>query len=167
MKTLTSCALVLLLSTSVVFAGEKKPGISLSFDSDDARTELAARHTLREARVAVRTRNGAAVLLLLNDVVAVQLSDSALAAMETKEDASFFEELVVAGVRVAMKKSVEYPIAHIRSAEVRNGVLMLTNSEGKPVFEEMKVNGSNVTHDLSAADAAKFVNAFRAVKAGR
>jgi hypothetical protein len=167
MKTVISCALVLLLLATAAVAGEKKGGISISFDSDDARTQLAARHSLREARVAVRTRNGAAVLMVVDDVVAVQLSDSALAAMETKEEASFLEELVVAGMQVALRKSVEYPIAHIRTAEVRNGVLLLTNDEGKPVFAEIAVNGTNVARDLAAADAAKFVSAFRAAKARR
>jgi hypothetical protein len=168
MKTLTMCALVLMLSTAVAVAGEKKEaGISVSFDSDDTRTQLAPRHAVRDARVVVRTRNGAAVLLLTGDVVAVQLSDATLAAVEADEDANLLEEMLVAGVRTAMKKSVEYPIAHIRSAEIRNGSLVLTNDEGKPVFSEIKVNGNNVTRDISAADAAKFVSAFRAVKGRR
>ena len=168
MKTLTTCALVLLLSTAVAVAGEKKePGISVSFDSDDARTQLAPRHAVRDARVAVRTRNGAAVLLLTGDVVAVQLSDTMLATLETKEDAGLLEEMLVAGVRAAMKKSVEYPIAHIRSAEIRNGGLVLTSDEGKPVFSQVTVNGNNVTRDITAGDAARFVNAFRAAKRGR
>lgn len=165
MKTLV--ALVLLVSATAAFAGEKKQHISISFDSDDARTRIAARHTLRDARLVVGTRNGAAVLLLTNDVVAVQLTDAALGAIEPKSDANFLEELVSAGVGIAVRKSVEYPVASIRSAEIRNGGLVLTNDQGKPVFADMRVNGENVTQDLSAADAAKFVNAFRAVKAGR
>lgn len=167
MKALLTCALVLSLSAPVAFAGDPKDGISISFDSDDANTRLAPRHTTRDARVAIGTRNGAATMLLTNDVVAVQLSDSTLAKIETKDDANFFEELVVAGVRMAVRKAVEYPVANIRSAEVRDGVLVLTNDQGKPVFGEIKVNGSIVTRDFSPADASRFVNAFRMVKGGR
>jgi hypothetical protein len=168
MKTLTTCAVVLLLSTAVAFGGEKvEQGISISFDSDDARSRVAPRHALREARVAVATRDGGAVLLLLDDVVAVQLSDATLAKIDTEDDANLLAEMLVAGIRAVAKKSVEYPIAHIRSAEIRNGVLVLTNDEGQPVFSETKVNGSNVTRDIPAADAARFVRAFRAVKARR
>jgi len=90
-----------------------------------------------------------------------------LATLETKEDAGLLEEMLVAGVRAAMKKSVEYPIAHIRSAEIRNGGLVLTSDEGKPVFSQVTVNGNNVTRDITAGDAARFVNAFRAAKRGR
>ena len=167
MKIVTASALVLLLSSSALLAADPHQHISVSYDSDDARTKLAARHDAREARLAIGTRNGAAVLMLLGDAVAVQLSDATLAAVKTKDDANFFEEWIVAGVRLGLRKSVEYPIANIRSAEVRNGVLVLTNDEGKPVFDDVKVNGSNVTHDLSPADAARFVNAFRALKARR
>src|SRR5687767_9452440 len=78
MKTLAMCALVLSLAVSAV-AGEKKDGISISFDSDDSRTRLASRYDVRDARVAVTTRSGSAVLLVTSDVVAVQLSDDALA----------------------------------------------------------------------------------------
>ncbi|MCU1245571.1 MAG: hypothetical protein JWN02_1481 [Acidobacteria bacterium] len=166
MKTLVS-ALVLLLSAAVAFGGapdKKHDGVSISFDSDDPRVQLGVRHEARQARVVVGTRNGAAVLMLLDQVVAVQLSDSALAAVRPDKDANFLEEWVAAGVRLAVKKAVEYPVAHIRSAEVRDGVLLLTNDEGKPVFADIKVNGSIVTRDLAPADAARFVDAFAILK---
>jgi hypothetical protein len=166
MKTLTPFALALFLFASAASAAEKQ-GISISFDSDDTRTHLAPRHSARDARLALTTRGGAAVLLLTNDVIAVQLSDTALDQVETKSDANFLEELLVVGVRLAVSKSVEYPVANIRSAELRDGVLVLTNDQGKPVFQEILVNGKNVTRDLSTADAVRFVNAFRAVKGKR
>ncbi len=166
MKTLATLALALLLSAPAM-AGEKKDGISVSFDSDDSRTRFAQRHDARDARLAVTTRNGTAVMLLTSEVVAVQLSDATLTKVATKEDANFLEELIVSGVRLAVRKSVEYPIANIRSAEVKSGVLVLTNDQGKPVFDNIKVNGENVARSLSASDAARFVSAFRAVKSGR
>ncbi|HVR37952.1 MAG TPA: hypothetical protein VMU84_02580 [Thermoanaerobaculia bacterium] len=167
MKPLLVCVLVLSLSAPVAFAGDKKGDISISFSSDDSQTRLAPRHVVREARLAITTRNGDVVLLLTNDVVAVQLSDAALVKIDTKEDAGFFEDLIVSGVRLAVGKAVEYPIAKIRSAEIRNGVLALTNDQGKPVFDEIKVNGDNVTRSIAPADAAKFVNAFRQIKSRR
>ena len=167
MKTLATCALVLVLSPAVAFAGEKKDSISISYTTDDSRTRLAPRHVVRDARAAVTTRSGAAVLLVTDEVVAVQLSEATLAKVETKEEASFLEELLVSGVRLAVGKSVEYPIANIRSAEIRNGVLVLTNDQGKPVFDNIKVNEENVTHTIAAAEAAKFVRAFRVAKSRR
>lgn len=168
MRTMISGALLLVLSATPVFAAEKHAGsISVSFDSDDARTRVASRHAANEARVVAVTRNGAAELMLFDDAVAVQLSDAVLAGLKAKDDANFLEEWFLAGVRLGLRKSVEYPVANIRTAELRDGVLVLTNSEGKPVFDEIRVNGSIVTRDLAPADAARFVNAFRAIKARR
>lgn len=163
MKTLITCALVLCLSASAAAADD----VSISFSSKDPRTRVAPRYVARNARLAITTRGGAAMLLLTNDVVAVQLSDATLDEVETKHDANFLEEMIVAGVRHGLSKAVEYPVANIRSAEIRNGVLVLTNDQGKPVFEEVKVNGRNVTHALSVADAARFVRELRRVQSAR
>lgn len=139
-------------------------GISISFSSDDPHSKMVPRHDLHSARMAITNKAGTVSLLLLNDDVAVQLTDRALAGVNTKEDAGFMEELVVAGVKVALRKAVDYPIANIRSADIRDGVLVLTGDNGKPVFQEMKVNGTDILRDFALGDAARFVNAFRAAK---
>lgn len=126
---------------------------------------MGPRHDVHDARLVITTRDGSTSLLLTNETVAVQLSDRALTGVKTKDDANFLEELIVSGVRLAIQKSVEYPIANIRSAEIREGVLVLTNDQNKPVFDAMKVNGTDVLRSFSSADAARFVNAFRAAKA--
>jgi len=167
MNKVTVCALALLLSATLSFADDKKPGISISFSSEDSRTQLAPRHNVRDARTAITTRDGAVSMLLMKDVVAVQLTDRTLAQVSSKEDPGFVEELLVAGVRWGLRKAVEVPLASIRSAEVRDGALVLTNDKNEPVFTNIKVNGTDVLRDFAPADAARFVNAFRAAKNGR
>ena len=128
---------------------------------------MGPRHDVRDAKLAITNRDGSVSLLLMNDVVAIQLTDRALAKVSTKDDATFLEELVASGVRVALRKAVEYPIANIRSADIRDGALVLTSDKNQPVFTEVKVNGTDVLRDFAAGDAARFVNAFRAVKSRR
>ena len=167
MKPIVTAALLVLFAATAALAGEKKQDLSILMNESDSRARLAGRHVARDARLAVTTRHGVAVILLLDDAVAVQLTDAAMADVKPKADAGFLEELVLSGVRLAVGKSVEYPIANIRSAELRGGVLMLTNDEGKPVFDQIRINGEEITHDLAPADAARFVAAFRAVKGRR
>jgi hypothetical protein len=162
-KPLAVCALALLLPASTLFAAEKKPGVSISFNSDDSHTRFGARHIAADGRPAITTRDGSTMLLLLDDAVAVQLTDRALTNMESiKHDAGFLEELLVSGVKLTLGKAVEYPIANIKSVDVVNGALRIITDENKPLFSELKVNGSDVLRDFSATDAARFVNAFRA-----
>ncbi|HET8774938.1 MAG TPA: hypothetical protein VFP80_14145 [Thermoanaerobaculia bacterium] len=164
MKILATCALALLLSTPAL----AKDGISISLNSDDSRTELGPRHDVRDARMAIYTRDRSTVLLLLDDTVAMQLTDATLAQMESKKkekkDPSFLEELVVAGVKLAVGKSVEYPIASIRSFGYGEGGLRVIGADNKPVFTEIKVNGTDVLRDFSHADVARFANAVKAAR---
>jgi len=164
MKTAALCALALVLSSGLAYADGKKPGISISFSSDDPATRLSPRRNVRDARLAITTRDGSASLLLMNDTVAIQLTDAVLGRVTAKEDANFFEELVVSGVKLAVGKAVEVPISSIRSAEIRDGALVLTNLKNQPLFSEIKVDGHDILRDFAVGDAARFVNAFRAMK---
>jgi hypothetical protein len=166
MKRLAFCA-ALLFSSTLLFAGESKRGLQITFDSDDSRTQFTERRDVRDARAAITTRDGSTSLLLMNDVVAIQLTDRAIENIHSDDKGGFFEELVASGVRVAMRRSVAYPIANLRSVEVRNGEIVLLNNENKAVFTNVKVNGTEVMRDFSAGDAARFVQAFRTVKAQR
>jgi len=162
MKKIPLYLLALLLWSGMASAQD---GISISLSSNDPRAEMGPRYDAGDARVAIRTRDRSTMLLLLDDTIAVQLTDSVLAKIESekkKKDTNFFEELVLAGVRVAVGKSVEYPMSGIRSIEYRGGVLRIVNDQNKAVFTELKVNGTEVLRDFSSADAARFVNAFRA-----
>ncbi len=134
MKKIPVFALALLLWGGVASAQE---GISISLSSDDPRAEMGPRHDARDAQVAIRTRDRSTMLLLVDDVIAVQLSDAALARMKSetkKKDAGF---------------------------------LRIVNDQNKPVFTELKVNGTEILRDFSSADATRFVAAFRARKASR
>ena len=159
MKTLAMCALVLFLSAGAAQAGD---GISITLDSSDPRTELGERHDVRDARMAITSRDGSTVLLLLDDVVAMQLTDRALDRMKSeKKDPNFLEELLIAGVKMAIGKSIEYPIEKIRAMDYHDGALRVIGADNKPVFTEVKVNGRDVLRDFSRADVTRFANALK------
>lgn len=162
MKTLATCALLVLLSTPAL----AKEGLSISLNSDDSRTELGERHELREARAAIVSQDRSVELMLIGDVIAMQLSDRALDQMDSKKekDKNLFEEILLAGVQVAVGKSIEYPVASIKSIDYADGALRIIGADGKPVFTEVKVNGTNVLRDFTRADAVRFANAVRAAR---
>jgi hypothetical protein len=165
-KRITLCALVLLLCSTMSYAGDGKSGVSISFDSKDPHVHLGARHNGHDARLAITTRDGSVSLLLMNDVVAVQLTDHALAQLKAKDDDNLLEALIVSGVQIVLRKAIEYPIANLRTVEVRDGLLTLVNDQNQPVFKDIKINGTDVLRDFTPADAARFVSAFRAARGG-
>jgi len=164
MKTLATCTLALLLLTTSASAADLKIG----FDGDDPLAEMGPRRNARDARVAIRSRDRSTVLLMTNDVLAVQLSDHALAQMKAdgnEENPGFLEELLLAGVKIALSKSIEYPLASIRSVDYQNGRLRIVSDQNKVVFHKLRVNGTDVLADFSRTDALKLVSAFRAHRA--
>lgn len=163
MKTLAPFALALLLATPAAFAGD----LSLDLNSNDSRVDVASRRNPRNAQLAITSRDGSTVLMLTKDVVAMQLSDAALAKLEAekeKKEMNFLEELILAGVQLAVGKSMEYPVAHLK-ADYRNGALLFTNEKNEAIFTAVKVNGVEVLKNFAPADAARFVNALRAAQA--
>lgn len=166
MRKLATCALVLCLTGGTVFAD----GLSISLGSDDERTTMGPRLEARDARLAIRTRDRSAMLLLLEDTIAIQLTDAALEKMKAEsksKDTGFLEELLAAGVKLAVGKSVQYPIASIRSAELRDGALRFTSDQNKSVFTDVKVNGNDILRDFTKADAERFLRALKARKSAR
>jgi hypothetical protein len=162
MKKLALSALVLLAAAHTAVAGD----ISIGLSSNDSRVELASRRNPRNAQLAITSRDGSTVLMLTKDVVAMQLSDAALAKLEAeekKEDLNFLEELILAGVQLAVGKSMEYPLANMK-ADYRNGALFFANEKNEPIFTEVKVNGVEILKNFSAADASRFVAAVRAAQ---
>jgi len=158
MNRLAPCALALVLTAATASAA----GVSITLNASNPRTELGSRHEARDARLAITTRDGSTMLLLLDDTIAMQLTDRALRDVEAKKDAGFIEELLAAGTRVAIGKSVEYPLAHVRSVAVKNGFLEILGDDGKPVFTEVKVNGTDVFRNFAERDASRFAAAVRA-----
>ena len=98
----------------------------------------------------------------------MQHSDRAMNEVDSEEskkkDKNFLEELVIAGAKLAVGKSIEYPIASIRTLDYANGGLRVIGGDNKPVFTELKVNGTDVMRDFSQADVARFAAAFRAAR---
>lgn len=165
MKKLALSAMLALAVAQSAFAG----GISIGLESKDSRVELASRRNPRSAQLAITSRDGSTVLMLTKDVVAMQLSDAAIAKLEAakeKKDTNFLEELLLAGVQIAIGKSMEYPLSNLK-ADYRNGELLFTNDKNETIFNEVKVNGVEILKNFSAADATRFVAAVRAQQRSR
>jgi hypothetical protein len=173
MKRLLAVALVLSAFTGVALADD----LSISLSMKDSRTSVGPRRELRDARMTIVSRDGTTALMLLENSIAVQLTDRALTQMHAdenkkeKEQQGFLEGLIEAavlgGVKFAAGKSLEYPIAAIRSVDYSNDEVRLLTDKNERVFEELKVNKVDELRNFAPADAARFVSALRAAKAAR
>ena len=142
----------------------------------DPPARLASRYDTRDARVAITPETGEVVLLLTDDVVAVQLSDRTLHKIwrkmkdEEKEDedavlAHVFKVAVFSSVRALLSSRAEYPVRDLRDVEYRNGRLVFTTKNGQRVFGHTRVNDRDMMAGFEESDARLFVDEFHRVQA--
>ncbi|MFL5382359.1 MAG: hypothetical protein ACJ8GN_07620 [Longimicrobiaceae bacterium] len=147
-------------------------------DSDHSPVRPGPRRDLRDAEFAMTTTNDVASLLLTRRVVALQLTERALARighdMDDDEDdgdhgmvARFVASVVRSSVRGVLRHSIQIPIDEVRSVDYRGGRLLITTEDGDRVFEEVEINDTDVMESFSRRDAEEFVRRFRALKAAR
>jgi hypothetical protein len=157
MKTLLMCALALSLSSGVALAGD----ISISLSTDDSRTEMGPRHAVRDARTAITSRDGSTVLMLLDDVVAVQLTDAALARLEERKDKKepgFFEELLTASVKLQVPDGERF--VPILLAQL--GVPVRSVSVTRPTLDDVFMTFTGRTiRDAESAPGSEMAAMFR------
>ena len=135
----------------------------------------AERHDPRDARIAITTERDDAMLVLTDQVVAVQLSDRVLRKVrrelrrEQDQDgdnvlAHAIKTAVLSGVRALLDHSAECSIRDLRDVDYRQGRLVFTTEGGHRVFDDVDINDEDVMRGFSEFDARAFVREFRRVK---
>jgi len=171
-------ALSALLLIPAHSAAAQRHGTHIEINDDDHGSSPArpgSRHDLRDARFAMTTTDDVASLLLTRRVVALQLTERALADIgremddDDDGDGGFIGRMVASvvksSVRTVLRRSLEIPIDDVRSVDFRGGRLVITTEDGDRVFDEVEVNDTEVMERFSRRDAEEFVRQFRALKA--
>ena len=147
-----------------------------NFSIGDPPARLSSRYDVRDARMAITPETGEVILLITDDVVALQLSDRTLHKVwrkmkdEAKEDedqvlAHVFKVAVFSSVRALLSSSAEYPVRDLRDVEYRNGRLVFTTKNGERLFGHVRVNDSDMMAGFAESDARQFVSEFHRVQA--
>jgi hypothetical protein len=137
-------------------------------------THFARRHDTNTARRAITTSDGEAVLVLTDQVVAIQLTDKTLHRVghELKADADDVDNAlghaiktaVVEVIRDLLDHCAECPIRELRDVDYRDGALVFTTVDGQHVFAHFDVHDRNVMTEFNPDDARAFVRDFRRAK---
>lgn len=170
----TALFLVVALACTGALAKEANAGEcqNCSFSlSTDAPVRCAARHHADEVRFSIKTNSRDAVLLLTDDVVALQLSDRVLHKLDRKmrdaegeEDCglgSVIKTAVLASVRSLLDHSADCDIADVAFADYRDGELILRGQNGERIFANANIDDEEVMRSFSESDARRFVRELR------
>ena len=173
-------ALSALLLIPAHSAAAQRHGTHIEINDDDDHGRSPARpgprHDLRAARFSMTTTDDVASLLLTRRVVALQLTEHALADIgrEIDEDddndgddgfiGRMVASVVKSSVRTILRRSLEIPIDDVRSVDYRGGRLVITTEDGDRVFDQVEVNDTEVMESFSRRDAEEFIRQFRVLK---
>jgi hypothetical protein len=172
----------LLLMIALAAATPTAPTVALGFESPSISTSCCdppvhwmPRHDSRDARKAITTESGDAMVVLTERVVAVQLSDRTIHKMKRefrkeKEDedniiASAIKNAVMSTVETFLDRSAEVSVRDLRDVSYRDGRLVFTTEDDDPIFEKIDINDEPMMRGFSEVDARAFVQEFRRVKA--
>lgn len=172
----------LLLMIALVAATPSSPGVALGFDSPSISTSCCdppvrwmPRHDSRDARKAITTESGEAMVVLTDRVVAIQLSDRTIHKMkrefrkERQEDdnviASAIKNAVMSTVETFLDRSAEVSVRDLKDVSYRDGRLVFTTEKDGEIFQKIDVNDEPMMRRFSDVDARAFVQEFRRVKA--
>jgi len=146
------------------------------FSFGNSHGHLASRHDWRDARLAITPETGEVILILTDDVIAVQLSDRTLRKvrreMKNEENegddavlAHAIKVAVISSVRALLSSSAEYPIRELRDVEYRDGRLIFIEKNGDRFLQHVHMNGRDMMASFSESDARQFVDEFHRVQA--
>lgn len=117
----------------------------------------------------IRTRHDDAMLLLSSDELILQLTDSALARVASKDSAgtNLFFRMIRASVAALLDNAIAIRLDEIRHARADGTRIVFVNVDGEEVLENVEVNGRQVTEDFHPKDAERFAAAVNQAIAKR
>jgi hypothetical protein len=139
--------------------------------TDEAR--IVPRMTLQQAEHGIVTQDGQVALLLTREGVVLQLTDEGLeqvaAPKPREQEGGMFAELissVVRGsVRTLLNRGIEMPYSDLAEARYENGRLFFVRTNGETVFDDVRINETDVMAGFRPREARAFVARFREAKA--
>lgn len=149
------------------------PQASITIDGSDSIARFVRRLPIRAASHTLVTRDGEAMLLLLDRTVVLQLTDHGLdrigsVSTGTDDDDSGFRALLGGmlrgGLRVLLDRGIEYSLSDLREARYEDGRLVLESRRGNDVFENVSLSNGDVMESFDPRQARAFaarVNAAR------
>lgn len=130
--------------------------------------EIVSRMKLSDAKVAITTRAESVDLLLTNEMIVLQFTDSFLDQIsdeiegnnESNEASAIGEILrsaLSSGIRTMLDHGIGIPLYEISKIYYENGRLIILNMKEEELFEDLDVNDKQVMEDFTRRDARRFV----------
>ncbi|CAN5239210.1 hypothetical protein BH23BAC3_BH23BAC3_19840 [soil metagenome] len=138
-------------------------GITISGNDMDVTFTERMQHS--KAIRAITTNEGSVDLMLTKTDLLIQFSDTGLKRIhdEINQDsgdshfAAVIKSMVSSGVQTLLNRAMSIPLYEISEVSYSDGALIIRNSEGQLIFEDLEFDGVYVMKDFSRRDSRNFV----------
>ena len=168
---------LLLTSVHLAHAGpsdetRKGASITVAAGEGDGPERITARQRVTAGKPHLLSTNRLSELLLKDDAVTMQLSDYGLSQIGAEEKTrgkaerflgNVLKTMALSGVKQMLDHGLALPLADTRSAQVRDGEVVILTCQGKEVFNKVKINNQIQKYPQESAD--EFVRAVNRARA--
>ena len=170
----SSGLVTLLLALSAPLArGQDTVGIHVTVHVPDSVAHVVERETPSRARFAIVSRDGQAMLLLMDTTIVAQMTDRGLAKMNSKEatdtiksaSGRLFARMALGALVPLFDHGIAYHLRDLADAKYADGRLQLIRSNGEEVFRDTEIGKGPLMESFSPDDAKAFAARARAARA--
>jgi hypothetical protein len=148
-------------------------GIHVSVHVPDSVAHVVDREAPSRARFGIVSRDGQAMLLLMDTTIVAQMTDRGLAKMNSKEatdtiksaSSRLFARMALGALVPLFDHGIAYHLRDLADAKYADGRLQLIRSNGEEVFRDTEIGKGPLMESFSADDAKAFAARARAARA--
>ena len=139
----------------------------------DSVAHVVERETASRARFAIVSRDGQAMLLLMDTTIVAQMTDRGLAKVSSKEatdtiksaSGRLFARMALGALVPLFDHGIAYHLRDLADAKYADGRLQLIRSNGEEVFRDTEIGKGPLLESFSPDDAKAFAARARTARA--
>ena len=153
--------------------GQDTASIHVTVHVPDSVAHIVEREAASQARFAIVSRNGQAMLLLMDTTIVAQMTDRGLATISSKQatdtiksaGSRLFARMALGALVPFFDHGIAYHLRDLRDARYADGRLQLIRPNGEEVFRDVEIGDRPLMESFSPDDAKAFAVRARVARA--
>ena len=147
--------------------------VHISANVPDSIAHIVDRPTATQAKFAITSRDGSAMLLLMDTTIVAQMTDRGLAKMSAQEATDtisgavnrMFARMALGALQPLLDHGVAYHLRDLGDARYADGRLLLLRKNGDEVFKNTVIGHGQLMESFASADAKEFAKRAKEARA--
>jgi hypothetical protein len=166
-------SIALALAVAVPLSAQQTGSMHVTVHVPDSVAHVVDRETADHARFAIVSRDGAAMLLLMDTTIVAQMTDRGLARINSHEATDtiqgqanrLFARMALGALQPLFDHGIAYHLRDMADARYADGRLQILRANGDEVFRDTQAGHEPLMESFSPGDAKAFARRAREARA--